>query len=161
MKPNHDSFWEWLRSLLWPILHDCFDERVFFVGELAAAEYAGTVSLSETEVERVLRSLHFQRNPVAALKSRNWYPGDGDGVSEGSWAWRGNSWRTILTNPMQLHVTIFSNDDGTHDLLAHWEASWLTRPRAHYYGTDYHAEVGVAKLRELLARAGVEYEVRE
>lgn len=157
---NDDSFWEWLRTNYWPVLHECFDGEVFFVGGLGPKEYVGTLAMTEDEVETLLRELGFVRNPVAAFKSRKWYPGDSDGVSEGSWAWRGNSLRRAFCNPMQLHMTIFSNDDGTHDLLGHWEASWITRPVAHYRGTDYHPEEGVKMMREMLARAGVSYAVK-
>jgi hypothetical protein len=52
----------------------------------------------------------------------------------------------------QLHVTLFSNeDDGTYDVLAHWEPSWIRHPIRHYRSEEVDAETGVKKILELLA----------
>jgi hypothetical protein len=117
-------------------------------------QYVGTVDMTEEEVEGLLRRMGFWRNPVAYLKTRTWSPFDSDGVSEGSWVWRES-----LFAPMQLHVTIFDNeDDGSYDICAHWEANWISRPVAHLRETDLHYETGANMMWDrLLAERVIPY----
>mgnify|MGYP006284880719 CR=1 FL=1 len=117
-----------------------------FEGWSGIEQYAGTLEMDEDEIETHLRALGFNRNPVAALKSRSWAPDDVDGVSEGSWVRRERPFTSF-----QLHVTLFSNEhDGTYDLLAHWEPSWIRHPIRHYRSEEVDAETGVQMLTELL-----------
>ena len=102
--------------------------------------------MDEDEIEAHLRALGFSRNPVSALKTRKWSPFDSDGVSEGSWVWR----ESLLAH-FQLHVTLFSNDDGTYDVLAHWEPSWIRHPVRHYRSEEVDPERGVEMITEYLA----------
>jgi hypothetical protein len=61
---------------------------------------------------------------------------------------------------MQLHVTLFSNDDGTYDLLAHREPSWIVSPFKHLNQGDlYQPLVGVDMTRRVLDAAGVTYQL--
>lgn len=131
MSNQADSFWEWLRTSLWPALDGCLGVR--FVAPANNLQYVGTIHMLEDEIEAVLRQLGFRRNPVAFLKSRAWSPFDADGISEGSWVWR-----SPLLAHRQLHVTLFDNeDDGSYDVLAHWELSWIRHPTKHYHSEGF------------------------
>jgi hypothetical protein len=145
-RPLTDHPVEWVRTYLWPCAG--------WVHESGSEQHAGTLDLSETAIEFLLRDMGFRRNPVAWLKTRSWAPLDSDGVSEGSWVLR----RGFLA-PMQLHITLFSNDDGTHDVLAHYEPSWQRHPIRHLRQGDlYLPEAGVRQIRVLFAEKGVDLE---
>jgi hypothetical protein len=139
-----DSFWEWTRTRIWPC--------VGWVHETGSEQFVGRLDLSETAIEFILRDLGFRRNPVAWLKTRSWTPLDSDGISEGSWVFRR---RTFA--PMQLHVTLFSLDDGGYDLLAHYEPSWIRHPRRHLDQGDLYLPIaGVKQTRQLFDELGIE-----
>lgn len=144
--PNQsDSFWEWLRTTYWPVLDKYRCGGVNWVSGVGQHQYVGTLDMTENAIEAALRGMGFRRNPVAFLKERKWSPFDSDGVSEGSWVWRPS-----LFASMQLHVTLFSNDDGSYDVAAHWEASWIRRPIDHIRSEDFHAAEGVRRMTEML-----------
>jgi len=103
--------------------------------------------MTEDEIEAVLRCLGFRRNPVAFLKSRSWSPFDVDGISEGSWVWRSS-----VFAHRQLHVTLFDNeDDGSYDVLAHWELSWIRHPFKHYRSEGFDPVGGREEMVSRLA----------
>jgi hypothetical protein len=136
------SVWEYIRPRLWP----CFG----WVHEPHPDEYVATLELSETAIEFLLRDVGFRRNPVAWLKTRLWTPLDADGISEGSWAFRAGFFA-----PMQLHVTLFSNDDGSYDLYAHYEPNWQRYPVRHLKQDGlYFREEAARQLRLKLAEKG-------
>jgi hypothetical protein len=137
-----DSFWETVRTRIWP----CFG----WVHEPNPAEHVVTIDLSEAAIEFLLRDLGFRRNPAAWLKTRPWTPLDSDGVSEGSWAFRESFFA-----PMQLHVTLFSNDDGTHDLYAHYEPNWHRHPIRHLdQGDLYFPDAAALQIERLFKSKG-------
>jgi len=145
MSNQADSFWEWLRTTTWPALDGCAGVR--FVAPANNLQYVGTLHMSEDDIEAILRQLGFRRNPVAFLKSRAWSPFDVDGISEGSWVWRSS-----LFADRQLHVTLFDNeDDGSYDVLAHWELSWIRHPIKHYRSEGFDPVGGREEMVNRLA----------
>jgi hypothetical protein len=139
-----DSVWEAIRTRYWP----CFG----WVHEPNPDENVATLELTETAIEFLLRDMGFRRNPAAWLKTRGWTPVDSDGVSEGSWAYREG-----LFAPMQLHVTLFSNDDGTHDLYAHYEPNWIRYPGRHLDQVGlYFPEAAARQVRMMFEEKGFE-----
>lgn len=139
-----------LRRKLWPKIHDAKQDLhsgLFGKYTLRPEERVGTVHKTPCEFQSDLRDMGFSREPVAALK----YHEDGR-KSAGSWAWR----ESRRANK-QLHVTIFDNGDGTTEINAHWEYSWITHPVAHYRGVDYDRAAGVQMMEERLFDHGVPF----
>ncbi|QLG29986.1 hypothetical protein HUG10_20480 (plasmid) [Halorarum halophilum] len=147
-------WWSPLRRTLWPLLHTTLVRfGGFSLSHVGPEQFAGRITVSSRELDQLFTSLGFRRNPWAALKRRF---GTMD-VSEGSWVWR-DSGRWYIPNwlaPMQLHITVFENRDGTFDVYAHWEDNYWVRPRAHLDGTNFDAPTGVRKAQGLLSSAGV------
>jgi hypothetical protein len=56
---------------------------------------------------------------------------------------------------MQLHVTLFSNDDGTYDLYAHYEPNWIRYPGRHLDQVGlYFPEAAARQIRMMFAEKG-------
>lgn len=118
------------------------DDVLYAAGPIKRWEFICHLDLPEEDVEQMLCSAAFGRNPLSAWKH---LPGTGTDES-GSWAWWGHPpgagpndtqrWVPDRLSPMQLHVHLFEvdGDPGTTAVFGHWEPSWITRPLAHYLG---------------------------
>jgi len=107
------------------------------------SEFAGTLPMGPEEAERVLWEIGFERNPVAAVKTRNGTP------EIGSWVCRDTP-----KARRQLHVMLFKNpsNDNMVDVYAHEEFSSLNPDVAvrHYRGVDQREDRGVRKVQQIL-----------
>lgn len=185
--PNEpDSFWEKVRyggvRVLGSLVAEANDRG--FLGDLPfrtyaelptyRREFAALVDRSEDGTERLLRRAGFVRNPAAAWKNIDWWPGEPE--EEGSFAWRGDlpeseggparSWGEgrYPWADNQLHVHLYELDGTrrTTAVFAHWELSWVTHPRGHYNGAppthgDYRR--GPTYLQSLLESHGLDGDI--
>lgn len=138
MGHRHD-FWEKLRQWLVPRLSSIIPGGHCCERQTSMNQLVDTVALSEEELEVVLHSLEFVRNPLSHWKRV------GDHGETGSWAWRGavevdeDGEHSFDRDPLadgQIHIILFEldGDSGTTAVYAHWEYSWLTHPIRHYRG---------------------------
>ena len=146
----HD-FWEGLRARTLPWLHRWLAVvGAYAEGEVAESSYALTAELDAEALERKLHRLGFVRNPLAAFERR---PG---GHEVGSWARR----ESLLAD-RQLHVLLFAGPTGAEtDVYAHEEASWITRPVAHYHKEAIDVIAGVREVRRRFREAGIPVRTR-
>lgn len=145
------DFWEGLRARTLPWLHRWLSlVGAYAEGEVAESSYALTAGLDPEPLERRLHDLGFVRNPLAAFERR---PG---GHEVGSWARRPS-----LLADRQLHVLLFPGPNpGETDVYAHVEASWITRPVAHYRQQGIDVVAGVREVRGLFREADIPVRTR-
>lgn len=140
-----------------------------------ARERVGIIQKPVQDVEELLRSLGFRREPVAALKIRAGRP---HRESAGSWVMKGEDIANLFSDEllsdahdvgeMQLHITLFALPEGT-EINAHYEYRWepwapnwdITRPLKHkkpkQYGGYYAPRDGVAMMHTLLQEQEIPY----
>lgn len=153
---DDDDYWEEIRSRSIPVIHDVL-EKYGGYAEMDADkdEYLATVEHGPEEFEEYLAKWGFQRNPVAALKTR-W-----DGETEiGSWrrCYAEENGEIVAggkSAKWQLHVRLYPGpEDGTVDVHAHWEINWAHHPVKHYRGEDNSVEEGHRRMRSFLDNLG-------
>ncbi|SEW03171.1 hypothetical protein [Natrinema salifodinae] len=110
-------------------------------------EYVGTVKRDLGAVRDALADLAFEPEPIASLKVH-----DDGRLSAGSWVRRPSALAT-----WQLHVTLFRRGEGTVELFAHREYSWLRHPYKHYTREGWDTESGVERMRSLLSAHGIPF----
>lgn len=133
-------WWRRVRRLASAIAGEWFDERAA-PRPVTEGEYAGMTAGPLEEVEELLWRNGFVRNPFSRLKTR------GSQLEAGSWAYR----ESALAN-RQLHVMLFTRDDGDVDVYAHEEPSSVN-PLAgarHFRGEGQDVAAGVASAVERL-----------
>ena len=137
-----------IRRRLLPVLH-----RVkapfggYAICRQHPAEYVGAVKRTLDSVRSLLAELAFESEPIAALKVH-----DDGRLSAGSWVRRESRLST-----WQLHVTLFRSGEGTIEVFAHREHSWLRHPYKHYTQAGWDIEGGVDRMRSLLSDHGVPF----
>ena len=110
-------------------------------------EYVGTVERTLAAVRSLLETLSFEPEPIASLKVH-----DDGRLSAGSWVRRESPLAT-----RQLHVTLFRTGEGTVELFAHREYSWLRHPYRHYTQAGWDVRGGVERMRSILSDHGVPF----
>jgi len=111
------------------------------------SEYVGTVKRTLDAVRSMLAELAFESEPIASLKVH-----DDGRLSAGSWVRR--------ESPLarwQLHVTLFRTGEGTVEVFAHREHSWLRHPYKHYTQDGWDIQGGVDRMRSILSEHGVPF----
>lgn len=141
---NSDDDWiEKVRRYLYPRLHPYLQKfGGFGIGKLREKQYVTTVKISEEELEKELVKIGFERNPIAAYKSRYL----DDGKSEGSWRLLpGSDPIGGIEKDKQLHITLFDpgSNSGIIDIYAHYEYNWEHRPGDHLDAEEYNTEWAV------------------
>lgn len=137
------EYWDSVRYEWVEVVSRLFGRVLHTDRQIRETEFAGTLPMEPDEAERLLWENGFERNPVAAVKTR-----DGD-PEIGSWARR-----ETPTATRQLHVMLFQSKsrDGGVDVYAHEEFSSLN-PRVaveHYRGIDQQEKLGVELARDTL-----------
>jgi hypothetical protein len=130
--------WNELRRSVLPVVDSCTGGLIDTVRPAEPRRYAGTLAMPEREAGELLASSGFERNPFAALKTR-----DGD-PEVGSWVLRDDD------GDRQVHAVLFDGEDGT-DVYVHEEYSSVdpaVAPR-HYRGHGVDDEYGVAMVQAL------------
>ncbi|WP_235027989.1 hypothetical protein [Halorubrum sp. JWXQ-INN 858] len=121
--------------------------------ETSRDQYALTLREPYPRVEATLHRLGFVRNLVSSLKHRAY-----DAPSETTVASWARYPEGALASTHQLHLGLFVGADGeTTDVYAHWEPSWIRHPIRHYRAREVDSAAGVARVRDLFEREGVEY----
>ena len=132
-------WWEPLRRGISRGLGRLYDERAG-PREITAGEYAGRLSMSLEEAERLLWTWGFVRSPLSRLKTR-----DGD-PEVGSWVYR-----DAPLARRQLHLMLFDGREGI-EVYAHEEPSSVNPfvGAAHFDGAGQRVALGVELARERL-----------
>lgn len=147
---SNDDWIEQIRRYLYPKLHPILKKfGGFGIGKLREKQYVTTVKISEEELEKELVDIGFERNPIAAYKTRYL----DDGKSGGSWRLLPNSDpEGGIEAEKQLHVTLFRSNhpEGKVDIYAHYECNWEKRPRDHLDAVDYDTEWAVDYTQRLI-----------
>ncbi|PGF15333.1 hypothetical protein CP556_03775 [Natrinema sp. CBA1119] len=112
-------------------------------------EYVGIVKRGLDAVRSILEELTFEPEPIASLKVH-----DDGRRSAGSWVRREST-----LAPWQLHVTLFRTGEGTVEVFAHREYSWLRHPYKHYTQAGWDGRGGVERMRAMLSTHGVPFRI--
>lgn len=146
-----DTFWNDLRPKLLPEFDD-FAQDIGFgtVNQAYSEELACTIDADLPTIESTLHEAGYDRNPMAGLKYR------GDRADEEyevtTWAKR-ESQHSLIPDPLafwQTHAFVFENENGSHDVYAHYEYSSMNPLVAyqHVRAIDLDAERGVQEVRK-------------
>lgn len=152
--PSH-TYWNDIRATALPALDEKANELGFFTTNRAHdSEYVATVEADLEEIELWMYDNGYDRNVVSGLKYRTDENGDRE-YEATSWADR-ESQHPLIPDELafwQTHVYVFENEDGSHDLYAHYEYSSHNPIVAykHLRGVDQDHERGVEVVKELLA----------
>lgn len=119
-------------------------------GRVNKQSYALSLEAELDEVEHMLDSEDFYRNPTAFLTYRklDFSGGKEKNYTEGSWV----NYLDGLLGEHQLHITLYSDQDDEYvDIYAHHETNWFRHPYKHLADNDYSAEKGVEMIGDLFS----------
>jgi len=119
-------------------------------GAVGQDTYAVSLEKEIRELEHILDSLGFYRNPTAYLTYRNVHFEDAENkdYTEGSWV----KYVDGLLGEYQVHITVYSAyDDGFVDVYAHHETNWFRHPYKHLFNNDYDAEKGIRIVKDMFS----------
>ena len=113
-----------------------------------SSEFVGRIDADLKTIEQWLWDNGYHRSPIAGLKLRT--GPNGTEYEATSWAKR-TSDRAFIPDVLaewQTHVFVFENEDGSHDMYAHYEYSSMNPVVAykHYRAIDMDREGGVKRV---------------
>jgi hypothetical protein len=148
------EYWDTFRYRALPIISPILGGILHIDREIREQEFAGVLSMTSDEAEKVLWRNGFHRNPLAAVKTRNGAP------EVGSWALREHP-----DARRQLHIMLFDSQRQKVgvDVYAHEEFSCLNPDVAvrHYRGVDQKPKLGVKQATEMLPVEMPEKDIRK
>jgi len=141
-----------LRRGILPFLHNevMAREGGYAAREQRDSEFAVRLHMSLSRVHKLLRSAdNVYPNNFASIKYR--YIDGKKQYESSSWAIRPGG----IVGKYQIHLMIYSNDDGTTDVYAHFELSPIPNPVRHYKGSPgvWSIDRGVARARDLFEQS--------